>query len=103
MGGYILSPESLEDVYEIWSYLARESGVDFAGRVESALFEKFDLLAQHPGLGHKREDLTKLPVLFYRAFPFQYMIVYRPRIPLEIVGVLHAKRHIKRILHNRPE
>src|SRR5256885_1172697 len=103
MSGYILSPESEEDIFEIWSYLAKEAGIDLADRIESELFEKFSLLAHNPGLGHKRPDLTMFPVLLYRAFPYQYMIVYRPRTPLEIVGVLHAKRHIKRILKKRPE
>jgi toxin ParE1/3/4 len=103
MSGYILSPESEEDIFGIWSYLAQEANVEIANRIESELFEKFDLLAQNPGLGHKRQDLTKFPVLFYRAFPYEYMILYRQKTPLEIVAVLHAKRHIKRILKQRPE
>lgn len=102
MSGYILSPESEEDVFEIWSYLAKEAGVNLANRIESELFEKFDLLAQNPGLGHKRHDLTNLGVLFYRAFPYPYMIIYRQKAPLEIVGVLHGMRNVKRILQDRP-
>ena len=69
--------------------------------MESKLFENFATLARNPGLGHKREDLTRLPVRFYRAFPYQYMIVYRPTSPLEIVSVLHGRRNLKEVLERR--
>ena len=102
MNGYILAPESQEDIFEIWSYLAAEAGVEFANQVESELFDDFGLLARSPGIGHKRQDLTKFRVLFYRAFPYQYMIVYRQeKAGVEIVGILHAKRDIKKILKKR--
>jgi antitoxin ParD1/3/4 len=98
---FILSPEAEGDIFEIWSYLANEVSVEFADQIESDLFDAFALLSRSPGLGHKRQDLTSIPVLFYRAFPYQYLIVYRPKTPLEIVGLLHAKRNVKKILKNR--
>src|ERR1035438_5186870 len=102
MSGYILSPESREDIFEVWSHLAVEAGLQLANQIESELFDDFALLARSPGIGHKRQDLTKFPVLFYRAFPYQYMIIYRlAKAGIEIVGVLHAKRNIKRILKQR--
>jgi plasmid stabilization system protein ParE len=52
MSGYILSPESEEDIFEIWSYLAMEAGVGLASQVESELFHDFALLARNPGIGH---------------------------------------------------
>jgi toxin ParE1/3/4 len=102
MPGYILSPESQQDIFEIWSYLVAEAGVELANQIESELFDDFDLLARSPGIGHKRQDLTKFPMFFYRAFPYQYMIIYRmEKAGVEIVGVLHAKRDIKKILKQR--
>lgn len=98
MGIYILSPEAEEDIFEIWRYLAEEVSADFANRVESELFEDFKLLTDEPGLGHKRQDLSSAPVLFFRAFPYQYMIIYQPKSLLGIVGIQHAKRSVKRIL-----
>jgi plasmid stabilization system protein ParE len=77
MSGYILSPDSQEHIFAIWSYLAVEAGVEFANQVESELFDDFALLARNPGIGHRRQDLTRFPVFFYRAFPYQYMIIYR--------------------------
>jgi plasmid stabilization system protein ParE len=90
-------------VFQIWTYLADKGGVELADRIESELFERFDLLERNPGLGHERQDLTAFPVLFYRVFPYQYMIIYRQKTPLEIVGVLHGKRDVKGILENRPK
>ncbi len=101
MNSFILSPEAEEDIFEVWSYLANKVNVEFADQIESNLFETFAHLSRNPGLGHKRKDLTSIPVLFYRAFPYQYMIIYRLKTPLEIVALLHAKRNVKTILKNR--
>ena len=101
MNSFVISPEAEEDIFEIWTYLANEVNAEFADQIESNLFDAFVFLARNPGLGHKRQDLTSIPVLFYRAFPYQYMIIYRQRTPLEIVALLHAKRNIKKTLRNR--
>src|SRR5262245_55085715 len=98
MSGYILSPASQDDIFDIWSYLATKAGMDLANRVEAEFFASFDLLARNPRLGHRRQDLTNFDVHFYRVFPYKYMVVYRQEQPLQIVGVLHAKRNLKRIL-----
>jgi plasmid stabilization system protein ParE len=101
VSGYVLSREAEEDLFEIWAWLASEAGIEFADRVEENLFEEFERLSRNPGLGHQRPDLTHLPVLFRRAFPFQYLVIYRRRTPLEIVAVFHAKRDISAILGGR--
>jgi toxin ParE1/3/4 len=101
MNSSILSPEAEEDIFEIWSYLAKEASTELADQIESKLFDDFALLSGNPGLGHKRQDLTNIPVLFYRAFPHQYLIIYRPKTPLEIVSLLHAKRNVKETLKKR--
>jgi plasmid stabilization system protein ParE len=102
MSGYILSPECEEDLFEIWQYLAVDTGPELADRIEAELFSRFVLLARSPGIGHERRDLSRFPVLFYRAFPYQYMIVYRrTNTGIEIVAVLHAKRDTKRVLGER--
>lgn len=55
------------------------------------------MLAQSPGLGHTRDDLTSLPLRFWPVF--SYLIVYDPaRRPIEIVRVLHGARDLRRIL-----
>jgi len=101
MSGYILSPDAEEDVFQIWLYLAEKASVETADRVESKLYEAFELLAKSPGLGHKRFDITEHPVLFFRVRPFSYLIVYRTKSKLEIVAVLHGKRNIAELLQGR--
>ncbi len=61
------------------------------------LYEAFQRLAETPGLGHKREDLALLPVLFYAVW--SYLVIYKPDTrPLEIVRVLHGARDVEAIL-----
>jgi len=74
--------------------------VDAADRVRNDVFEAIVGLTTFPGKGHRREDLTRQPVLFWPVHSYQ--IIYRPESrPLEIVAVLHGKRNIKRILRKR--
>lgn len=96
MSGYKVSPQADDDLFGIWSFLAHEAGLALANRIESELYEKFDSLAQMPGQGHTRADLTDLPVLFFPVY--QFLIVYRKKTPLEIVAVLHGKRNVKEVL-----
>jgi plasmid stabilization system protein ParE len=63
------------------------------------LVDAFEGLADVPGKGHKRPDLTSQGVIFFSVY--QYMIVYRRTDLLEIVAVLHGKRDVKRLLKTR--
>ncbi|MBI3694238.1 MAG: type II toxin-antitoxin system RelE/ParE family toxin [Acidobacteria bacterium] len=88
-----------EDLFEIWSYIARDS-VAAANRVESELFETFEALARTPGQGHKRTDLTSEAVLF--SLVYSYLVVYRPeKRPFEIVAIIHGARNVRRVLAER--
>ena len=51
-------------------------------------------------MGHKREDLTRYPVLFWPVGA--YLVIYRPeRGPIEIVAVTQGSRDIPAFLHRR--
>ncbi len=50
MNGYILSPEAEDDIFEIWSYLAKEVGAGF-GQVWSV--QSFDYHPKPPGSLHR--------------------------------------------------
>jgi antitoxin ParD1/3/4/toxin ParE1/3/4 len=55
-----------------------------------------------PGTGHKREDLTAYPVLFWTVG--SYLIIYRRRAdhpPVEIVAVTQGSRDIPAFLRRR--
>ncbi|HUI80727.1 MAG TPA: type II toxin-antitoxin system RelE/ParE family toxin [Bryobacteraceae bacterium] len=96
MNGYILSPEARHQIFEIWSYLAAKAGIDLANQVESELFGDLALLARNPGIGHKRRDLAGFAVLFYRAFPYQYMIIYRARMTVSRLWAFSTRSAISR-------
>ena len=97
MSGYLVAPRADEDIFEIWRYLHQRAGIEVANRVEADIYRAFETLAQNPGIGHKRSDLTSHPVLFLAVY--SYLVVYRPEIrPMEIVRILHAKRDLRNIL-----
>jgi plasmid stabilization system protein ParE len=94
-----LTLRALNDLDEIWGYMAEDS-VDAANRVESAILAACTSLSRHPLLGSKRIEITLLPVRFWTVTKFpNFIVVYRPDTqPLRIVTVLHGKRDIKNFL-----
>jgi len=97
---YILAPEAARDVVQIWRHLKEEAGQDTAARIESVIRNKFAYLAEFPGNGHKRLDLTAADVRFLAVY--SYLIVYRPKTkPLQIVSILHGSRDVAKILGKR--
>jgi antitoxin ParD1/3/4/toxin ParE1/3/4 len=97
--GYLVSPEANSDIFQIWRWIAKDS-VERADRVDAELHDVFEALARMPRLGHRREDLTPRPVLFFPLY--SYLIVYQPDVdPIRIMAVLHGTRDVKRILKKR--
>jgi toxin ParE1/3/4 len=100
--GYVLSPESNDDLREIRDYLARQGGRRLARYVLEEIAAAFRLLVAHPEAGHFRRDLTPLPVKFWPVF--SYLIVYDPAArPLAIVRVLHGRRDVAAITSRETE
>jgi plasmid stabilization system protein ParE len=99
MTRFRLSPEATQDLIDIYEYIAQD-GVDAAERVRAEIYDAILGLAAMPGQGHRREDLTSQPVLFWPVRSYQ--IIYRPQSqPFEVIAVLHGKRNIKRVLRKR--
>lgn len=99
MEPFQLTEDAILDIDAIWLYLLERESLETADRIIAALFDAFYRLAEMPGIGHRRADLTSRAVLFYRIF--SYMVVYQPGAPPRILGVLHGKRNILRILRQR--
>jgi plasmid stabilization system protein ParE len=96
MSLYVLSNGAERDLDSIWEYIARDS-VDAADRWIGTLYQAFDSLAASPGMGHRRQDLTSLPVVFWPVG--RYLILYRVRGTLiEIVAVTQGSRDIPSFL-----
>lgn len=70
MNAFRLSPEASQDIIEIYEYIAQDS-IEAAERVRMELLDAMRGLAQMPGKGHRREDLTKWPVLFWTVRSYQ--------------------------------
>jgi len=99
VSNYILGPDADLDLDDVWEYIARDN-IDAADRWIGKLFDAFEALGKTPGMGHKREDLTAHPVLFWPVGA--YLVIYRPdRRPIEIVAVTQGSRDIPAFLHRR--
>lgn len=93
---YQLTASTQRDVDQIIDFIA-EDNVDAALRVLDALEEAFRQLAERPGMGHTRADLTARPVKFWSVY--SYLIVYDPASsPLTVVAVLHGARDVEDLL-----
>ena len=99
MSGYVLSAEAEFDLDEIWEYIAADN-LDAADRWMGKLFGTFEALGQTPGMGHRREDLTAYPVLFWPVGA--YLVIYRAENrPIEIVAMTQGARDIPAFLNRR--
>ncbi len=96
MKRFKLSPEAAQDVREIWAFIAGDS-LDAARRVRLQIFDACQRLAENPGAGHSREDLTDKAVRFWPVG--SYLVIYNPaRKPVEIVRVVHGARDVPSLL-----
>lgn len=99
MTRYILSEDADLDLDSIWDYIAEDS-IDAADKWIGKLFAAFDAIGETPGIGHKREDLTPLPVLFCPVGA--YLIIYRATSKaVEIVAVTQGGRDIPSFMQRR--
>ena len=99
MSSYVLSVEAELDLEEIWDYIALDS-FDAADRWIEELFDALERLARTPRIGHKREDLTNLPVLFWPVNA--YLIIYRITTrQIEIVAITQGSRDVPGFLNRR--
>src|SRR5438270_7772556 len=96
-GRYLLAPEAAVDLVKIWRYIKKQSSPEMADRVESVIRNKIRFLAENPGAGHWRKNLTDQAVKFFPVY--SYLIVYRPDTrPLQVVSILHGRRDVEKNL-----
>jgi plasmid stabilization system protein ParE len=92
VSGYVLGAAVEFDLEEIWEYIAADN-IDAADGWIGKLIDAFEALGQTPRMGHRREDLTRYPVLFWPVGT--YLLIYRDeRPPIEIVAVTQGSRDI---------
>jgi plasmid stabilization system protein ParE len=98
---YLLSVEAQSDLDEIRAYMTQQGGARLARYVLGEIRKALNFIADTPGAGHFRPDLTDQPVKFWSVF--SYLIVYDPmRRPLGIARVLHAAQDLKTLFQKVP-
>lgn len=98
---FILSPEAQRDIEQIRDYYVEEAGVQVARHVLGQITKALRFLAETPGAGHRRNDLTDEDVRFWPVL--SYLIAYDPAMrPIGIARVLHTARDLETILRRSP-
>jgi plasmid stabilization system protein ParE len=91
MSGFVLHPQALADLEEIWEFIAADN-LDAADRVVEEIYEAIRALIPFPQQGHRRSELTTRPLRFQPVRDF--LIAYAPNEkPLVVVAVLHSRRN----------
>lgn len=88
------------DLDEVWNYIFTESGSETtADRALDFLGERFDVLAEWPRSGRRRDDLRR----GYRSYAAgNYVVFYRLRGNTVVIQrVLHGRRDIAALLRER--
>ncbi len=95
--GYRLSRAAEEDLAEILSYVSDQSGPNRALRIHGRFVAAFEHLADMPGSGSKRTELTGERVRWWRIFKW-VVLYYGDSSPITILRVVHTARALDRIL-----
>ena len=90
MSRYVISPEARRDLYGILDYIA-EDNVAASERVRASIMRAIGRLADRPGIGHWRQDLTNRPLRFW-AVAGRYTVVYRDDRPIEVIRIFGPGR-----------
>ena len=98
MGRHRVSSAAEVSLDNIWCYVANESGsMEIADRLIDSLTTRFVLLARHPFVGRRREDIR--PGM--RSFPVgEYVIFYRiaAHKGVVILDVIRGTRNMAALL-----
>ena len=92
---YRISRSAERDLADILDYISADSP-KAADRLEEDFFEAFELLGTTPGAGHRRPDLTDLPLRFFTVR--RYIVAYYPETsPIEIVRIVSGVRDLPKL------
>jgi toxin ParE1/3/4 len=82
---------------DIYVYIAADN-VEAAARTINGIFEKAQLLRNHPEIGYKYETDTprNIRILLYGHYRITYLI--KPDGNIDILGVFHGALNIERYL-----
>ena len=88
--GLVWSPEAVEDIESIASYIERDS-VWYAKAVASKIVETAETIPQHPELGRIVPEIRDVSIR--ERFLYSYRIIYRLDAErILVVAVIHGSR-----------
>jgi plasmid stabilization system protein ParE len=92
---YRLAQPAADDLFDIWSFIARDNR-EAADQFEISVYRNCELLADTPLIGREQTDLAESPLRFWVVHPYKsYLIVYDPTTrPLGIIRILHGARNL---------
>ena len=91
MTGYDFHPKAVNDLDEIWGFIAADS-LDAADGMIGEILAAIEALVAFPDRGHKRPDLTSRPLRF--TLVGDYLIAYAPEEkPLWVIAAMHGRRN----------
>jgi len=91
MSEFVLHPDAVKDLEEIWEYIA-DDNLEAADRIREEIYDAIQSLAPFPYVGHSRPDLTSRPLRFQTVREF--VLAYAPdEKPLAVVAILHGRRN----------
>lgn len=95
----IIAPIARDDLEQIWDFIARDS-IDAADRVRDEIESAMLQLAEMPGMGHHRQDVTDKNLRFWNVY--SYLIAYRyTETELRVARVVSGYRDLKKMFRSR--
>ncbi|MCP9915557.1 type II toxin-antitoxin system RelE/ParE family toxin [Cyanobium sp. ATX 6F1] len=88
----VLQPRARADLAEIWEFIAEDSDAHADAFID-VIDQKFQVLAQQPGIGRRRDELAD----GLRSFPVGSYVIFYLNVPdgVQIVRVLHGARDLE--------
>ena len=90
--GYRITPRARKDLFQIGEYTELQWGKGQRNRYLKSLENRFAWLAEHPGAGKHRDDISH----GYHSFPHgQHVVFYLfSGKVIDIIGVLHQEMDV---------
>lgn len=98
MAQYVLSPEALRDLSELQSFLTERESSERSFIVLARLHRAMSSLADYPGIGRRRDDLTGSPLCFPVSSWLIFYSVRPDRTGIEIARIIDMRRDINALL-----
>ena len=91
----VFGAEARRDVVNLWEHIAADN-LSAADQMRDRMYEALELLAEFPGIGHQRVDVSNDAYRFWVVRP--YVIAYRyDARRLTVVRIVHGARDFRRI------